>query len=147
MGFKKNDINGISAIIGLIILLSQSLHAQGVLRIEVVNVRNLEGNILIGLFDDEKNFLKNAFRSEIVQASANKVLVLIKDLPPGDYALSVVHDENKNEKLDTNFLGIPKEGFGFGNNAMGNFGPPSFDKAMIRWQAKDMDVSVRLRYY
>jgi uncharacterized protein (DUF2141 family) len=51
-------------------------------------------------------------------------------LPPGRYALSVIHDENGNGKLDT-FLAIPREGFGFSRNPKIRMGPPSFEEALI----------------
>ncbi|MDA9568425.1 DUF2141 domain-containing protein [Gammaproteobacteria bacterium] len=50
------------------------------------------------------------------------------EIPPGTYAIGVYVDENENEKLDTNFLGIPKEQFGFSNNAKA-FGIPKFEAA------------------
>ncbi len=42
-----------------------------------------------------------------------------EDIPPGRYALAVIHDENMNGKLDANWLGVPKEGYGFSNDAKG----------------------------
>ena len=50
------------------------------------------------------------------------------EIPPGTYAIGVYIDENDNEKLDTNFLGIPKEQYGFSNNAKA-FGIPKFEAA------------------
>lgn len=52
-----------------------------------------------------------------------------KNLESGSYAVALFHDKNSNEKLDTNFIGIPKEGFGFSNNPRVLTGPPSFNKA------------------
>ena len=63
--------------------------------------------------------------------SNNKSVIAIKDLKPGKYAFKFFHDENNDEKLNTNFMGIPKEGYGFSNNAKGKFGPPSFDKMIF----------------
>ncbi len=51
------------------------------------------------------------------------------DIPVGTYAVGYYIDANENEKLDTNFLGIPKEEYGFSNNVRGKFGPPSFESA------------------
>lgn len=51
------------------------------------------------------------------------------DIPAGTYAVGYYIDANENEKLDTNFLGIPKEEHGFSNNVRGKFGPPSFKSA------------------
>ena len=66
------------------------------------------------------------------------------DLPTGTYAIGVFHDVNGNNSLDTNFLGIPKEQYGFGNDATGSFGPPSFDEAAIK-VSKDATHTIILR--
>ena len=66
------------------------------------------------------------------------------DLPTGTYAIGVFHDVNGNNSLDTNFLGIPKEQYGFGNDATGSFGPPSFNDAAIT-VSKDAMHTVILR--
>ena len=66
------------------------------------------------------------------------------DLPTGTYAIGVFHDVNGNNSLDTNFLGIPKEQYGFGNDATGSFGPPSFDEAAIK-VSKDATHIIILR--
>lgn len=63
--------------------------------------------------------------------SNNKCIIVIKNLKPGKYAFKFSHDENKNEKLEVNWLGIPKEGFGFSNNPIMIFGPPSFIKTLF----------------
>lgn len=121
--------------------------AQGTLYVEVSGIKTVEGTIRVGLFKTEEDFLKNAFQGEVVQVAGDTALVVFKNLPAGNYAVSVIHDENANGKLDSNFFGIPNEGVGFSNNATGTFGPPSFDKAMIVWKEKDMTVSIRLKYY
>jgi uncharacterized protein (DUF2141 family) len=57
-----------------------------------------------------------------------------------------MHDVNKNGELDKNALGIPKEGFGFSNDAAGTFGPPGFDKAkFILPRAGELVIT--LKYY
>lgn len=66
------------------------------------------------------------------------------DLPIGTYAIGVFHDVNGNNSLDTNFLGIPKEQYGFGNDATGSFGPPSFNDAAIT-VSKDATHTIILR--
>ena len=53
------------------------------------------------------------------------------ELPGGTYAVGVFHDMDGDEALSKNFLGIPKEPFGFSNNVRGRFGPPSFKDASI----------------
>ena len=56
---------------------------------------------------------------------------VVQDLAPGRYALSAFHDENDNGELDTNLMGIPSEGYGFGNDASAALGPPSFEAAAV----------------
>ena len=57
------------------------------------------------------------------------VFTEIIDVTSGIYAIGLYIDANKNKKLDTNFLGIPKEQFGFSNDARGVLGPPDFESA------------------
>lgn len=66
------------------------------------------------------------------------------DIPAGQYAIGVFHDVNANNSLDTNFFGVPKEQYGFSNNATGNFGPPSFDAAAVL-VTNDMMHTIKLR--
>ena len=66
------------------------------------------------------------------------------DLPSGNYAVGIFHDVNGNNRLDTNLFGVPKEQYGFSNDASGRFGPPSFDDAAIS-VTKDARYIVNLR--
>lgn len=113
-----------------------------VVRIE--NIKDDRGEIGVAIYDNDKDFLKKEKSGRFVPAKKGMVEVVFENLPAGGYALSVMHDSNKNGQLDTNLLGIPKEGFGFSNNAMGTFGPPTFEKAKINHQAGV--VVIRMRY-
>ena len=66
------------------------------------------------------------------------------ELPAGVYAVGVFHDLNANNRLDTNLFGIPTEQFGFSNNAVGHFGPPSFEAASIQ-VSSPASLSIELR--
>ncbi len=105
--------------------------AQSELRITVTELRSVKGNLMIGLFDNAGEFPKKATFGQIVPITGDSVSVVFSNLKARAYAVSVIHDENANGKLDTNFFGIPKEGFAFGNNSIGIFGPPSFEKAEV----------------
>jgi uncharacterized protein (DUF2141 family) len=102
--------------------------AQHKLTVEVEGVRSSSGNINIAVYNKEDGFLKfeSVFLSDSTHAHAGKTEVQISNLPNGEYALAVFHDENGNNKLDTNWLGIPKEPIGFSQARMKTFGPPSF---------------------
>ena len=68
------------------------------------------------------------------------------NLPPGRYAIAVLHDENSNHKLDKNFLGIPTKGFGFANNPKVLFSAPSFDTAALQVSSPATETSIHLIY-
>ena len=65
---------------------------------------------------------------KICKIADNKCTIILKDLQDDQYAIRYIHDENRNEELDINILGIPKEGLGFSNDAFGKFGPKDFSE-------------------
>jgi len=114
-------------IILLIYLLSPKvIYCQYNLIIEISTLKNNNGQVLLALMDENENIIKE-INAEIEE---NKCKIEIRNLKPGKYAFKYFHDENKNRKLDTKLFIIPKEGYGFSNNAKGKFGPPPF-KDMI----------------
>lgn len=66
-------------------------------------------------------------------------------VPDGDYAISLIHDENGNGKLDTRLM-IPREGFGFSRDAPARFGPPRFDKAAFAVRGQGARLAIKMRY-
>jgi uncharacterized protein (DUF2141 family) len=134
-------------IILAIVFSSANLLAQNTsLEVTVKNIKVIKGTIRVGLFDKETEFLKTPLKGIVVKVSGTEVKVTFEDLPAGEYAVSIIHDENENGDLDSNAFGIPKEGFAFGNNAMGTFGPPSFDKAKIKLEGKPVQQVITLKY-
>lgn len=69
------------------------------------------------------------YRGVVSEATSDRLSVAVPDLPPGKYAVAAYVDNNKNARQDKNFLGVPKEIYGFSNNARGKFGPPDFSAA------------------
>ena len=121
--------------------LSTPLEAQTTgtanLTVRVTGARNAKGKIRVALFRDGKGFpndASQALRTEAADIDARTLSaqVVFADLPAGHYAVSVFHDENMNEKLDKNFMGVPKEGYGASNNAKKKMGPPNFDEAKFQ---------------
>ncbi|HOX81707.1 MAG TPA: DUF2141 domain-containing protein [Chryseolinea sp.] len=126
---------------------STLLFAQSAsLEVTIKNIKGTEGTIRIGLFKTKEDFLKTAVTGKAVKANGTEVKVIFENLPYGDYAISVIHDENGNEKLDTKAMGIPKEGFAFGNNAMGTFGPPSFEESKVKVDTATVLQIITLKY-
>ena len=101
------------------------------LDLSVTGLRNTKGHVLVCLTASSKAFPDCTKDSKAHKRTvkANAVgSISFTDLAPGTYALSLIHDENANGKLDTS-LAIPKEGFGFSRNPKITFGPPKFKAA------------------
>ncbi|MDH3268677.1 MAG: DUF2141 domain-containing protein [Ignavibacteria bacterium] len=81
---------------------------------------------------------------KILPIENNQVSVVIDSLSYGEYAVRVFHDENRNGKLDTNFLGIPSEDYGYSNDASGWFGPPSWEKAKFVFNQPKMTINIKI---
>lgn len=126
-----------------------SMSASGVLEIKVTNIENGSGTLYIAILDSPDGWLKSdadskPFRDATQAVSSEDDLVVsIGDLPPGTYAISLFHDLDGDAELDTNFVGFPKEPFGF-SAQMGTFGPPEFDEAAIEISGEDTRVTIRL---
>ena len=134
--------------IGFVLVLSWfETSAQSSIEIHVNNIKSKKGSIQFGLFTTEADYLKNPIEKRVIKSTGKDVTVVFENLQPGDYALSVIHDENENGQLDSNALGIPKEGFAFGNNALSSFGPPSFEKAKITIVDQDIKQDIKLKYF
>ena len=136
----------IPAIMLVVMIIGENTFSQTRLEVTVKNIKQATGTIRIGLFSSEKDFLKNAVEGKIIKAVGKEVTVAFENIKPGDYAISVIHDENENGELDSNMMGLPKEGFAFGNNAMGMFGPPSFEKAKISLGKETVKQIIDLKY-
>lgn len=121
----------------------------GVLEIKITNIENGSGTVYLAVLNSADGWLKTDAGSrpfrEATQAitGTSDVLVSIRDLPPGKYAISLFQDLNGDGKLDTNLVGFPKEPFGF-SAPMGPFGPPGFDDAAIEFSGDNASVEIKL---
>jgi uncharacterized protein (DUF2141 family) len=84
------------------------------------------------------------YRGVVSEATADHVTVTVSDLPPGKYAVAAYVDSNKNGRQDKNFLGVPKEIYGFSNDARGVFGPPDFSAAEFEVGENVVTKSIQL---
>ena len=100
------------------------------LSVEVSGAEASTGQAIISLFTSKEHFLKTPTTemSAPIDGSGS-ALFKITNLSKGRYALSVIHDADLNNKLNTGLFGIPTEHVGFSNNPVSRFGPPSFEEA------------------
>ena len=101
------------------------------IRIEVEDVLGDRGTILVALCDSETYLTGSCPYGGTAPAEDGKVVLTIPDVAPGRYAALVFHDENDNREFDTGASGIPAEGYGFSNDALGQFGPPRYEDAEV----------------
>lgn len=98
------------------------------LTINISNIEKVKGEIRIGVFNKKESFLKegNAIKEYIIAVDEESEIIIIKDLPKGNYAISLYHDANSDNKCNRNFFGIPKEGYGFSNNYKPKLSAPKY---------------------
>jgi uncharacterized protein (DUF2141 family) len=127
----------------------QSTASNGTLTVTILNFKNNLGQVSVALYNNEEAFPKSPDKAvKIIYAPIQnkKSVVVFESLPPGEYAISVFHDENKNGKMDTNFFGIPKEGVGASNGARGHFGPPHYKDAKFNFSGNSQSIIINLVY-
>jgi len=123
--------------------------AGSVIHVEVVGLHNDIGQVGCTIFSSTDGFPTDqakALRKVMTPIKEDKAACDFTGLPAGHYAVAVMHDENSNGKLDTNFLGIPKEGTGASNDAKGSMGPPTFDAASFDYAGGRKDLTVHISY-
>jgi uncharacterized protein (DUF2141 family) len=121
------------------------------LTVRVTGARNIKGKIGVTLFQDAQGFpddASKAIRQQSVEIDPNTMSaqVTFKDLPQGTFAVSVLHDENGNGKMDKNFVGMPKEGYGASNNPKKKKRAPTFDEAKFSLNASEQTIEITLIY-
>ncbi|MBL4908575.1 MAG: DUF2141 domain-containing protein [Alteromonadaceae bacterium] len=111
-------------------------HANAAELIVSVNkINTIKGHIMLGLYDDETSYKQgNPVHSARVKVNKSQEKIIFTELPDGEYAIKLFQDENDNNKMDMNMMGIPKESYGFSNNG-GRFGQPDYKEA--KFSVKD----------
>ena len=136
-----------AAALGAVAALGAAQAAE--LHVAVENIRSDRGRIMVALhapvpgadFPDG-----TTIAAQWRKAQAGTLEFVFGGLPAGRFAVAVFHDENGNEELDTNLLGIPREGYAFSRNARGFAGPPSFDAAAVEVAGERVSTSAALGY-
>jgi uncharacterized protein (DUF2141 family) len=117
------------------------------LTIKILRLETDAGKLIVALLDDPEAFDANGdpVRDVRVDIENGEAVAHFGAIPYGTYAAKIFHDENSNDKLDTNFVGYPKEAFGFSMDAMGKFGPPSFEEAKFEVASPELELTVNMK--
>lgn len=96
------------------------------INVTVTNIKNTKGVVRVGIINKAEDFPYDAYTGKKIPINGNSINVKFTGLAPGEYAIVVHHDENCNDKLDKNVLGVPLEGYCFSNNVKALVAPPKF---------------------
>ena len=120
------------------------------IQVDILEIRNSTGTVDCALFSSP-----DGFPNEFLHFATNVIVIKIRDtkarcdfvdIPPGTYALAVIHDENMNGELETRWPGVPTEGYGFSNDAKGFLSAPSFSAASFQYDGQNLDLTIILNY-
>ncbi len=120
---------------------------KGKLEIRITNAKSDQGKIRVLIFSSESGFPdqpQKALRSISLDPKNKGCELAFSNLPHGKYAISVIHDENNDGKMTTNFFGYPNERFGFSNNPKIYLGPPTFEKATFELRSENQQIQIDL---
>ncbi len=124
---------------------------QGELTINISNIKEGTGKVLISLYQHPDGFPytpDKVFSLDKSEISNNTASFNIEKLEVGTYAITLLDDENNNGDMDYNFLGIPKEGYGFSNNAKARgFSPPTFEDCTFVVKEGTSYIDIKVKYW
>jgi len=120
------------------------------IHVKILDIKNSAGVVACALFETPEGF-----PTEFMHSATNIIMTKVQDTqarcdfvdtPPGTYALVVIHDENMDGKLGTNWMGVPTEGYGFSDDAKASLSAPSFEAARFSYDGRNLDLTISLNY-
>lgn len=125
----------------------QGYAQKGQLKITIPNIDKVEGKIQVSLYNSKEKFIKKGqeYKSQIKGVKSTSETFIFKDLPAGEYAVALYHDENSDGKCNTNLIGIPKEGYGFSQNFKPTLSAPKFGDTKFKLD-NEAEISIKLIY-
>lgn len=116
--------------------------------IDITGIKTGIGQVVVRVWDSKDNYLVTAFTTKtvaITELNIDKVRVTFSQPLPAECAINVYYDVNKNNELDTNWIGIPNEPVGITNNAKGSFGPPGYDDSKVTITGEEQTFLIHLK--
>lgn len=132
-----------------LLVLLNCLPSPKQIELRFTHFRNDKGLVRVAVYNNAKNFCNEDIKplKEIsAKITQGESTVAISDLPNGDYAITVLHDENEDAVMNY-LLGLPREGYAFSNNARPGFSKPSFSSCQIKVETGvEVNQTIRVRY-
>jgi uncharacterized protein (DUF2141 family) len=116
--------------------------------VTIDGLHSAQGSVFVGLYATPSKFLNGnqCDAQKKVRASTGPITVTFDNLRPGTYAVGAYHDENGNDHLDTNFLGLPVEGYALSNGVRVVLSKPTFQQAAFTVGTGDKPLALHIRY-
>ena len=134
----------------LLLSLLLSLAPEPDIQVEFTNIKTAKGHLYVAVYDHPDAFLEQdrvRYKSIIPIEQTGPLKLSLGNLKAGNYAISCFHDLNDNGRLDTNWMGIPTEPYGFSNNARPAFRAPKWKEAAFNLTSSGRSISVRLEQW
>ncbi len=127
--------------------ISYSEEERSSFELVIKGIEEVKGEVRIAVFDSEEAYKRKEepLHAVVLPVDGETLVWDEEKLPYGDYAIAVYHDKNTNGELDSNILGIPKEAYGFSNDARGRFGPASWKDAHFKISSNTYSMSIQVK--
>lgn len=144
---RKNHVSVVILILFLFLFHGLSFAQNNILTLEVADIRDLKGELQVGLFNVEENFLEigGEFQVANIAVDSTITLVIFVDVPQGKYAISLYHDIDSSGEINKNFIGVPTEPYGISNNAWRMLAAPRWKDASF-FIYSDTTIVINLRH-
>ena len=122
---------------------------RGEIIVDINNLKNYSGLARVCLYSSNDGFpmkSEKAFKTIVINLEKDGARARFVDIPYGEYAAAVFHDENKNGKMDLNWMMLPEEGFGASNVMKKRFMPPGFKDAKFVLDSEETELKIRVHY-
>ncbi|MBL8231196.1 MAG: DUF2141 domain-containing protein [Bryobacterales bacterium] len=121
----------------------------GTIQVNITGLRSDKGQVILLLFQQGKGFPGDPAKAVAMQRAemqSDRASATFAEIPFGTYAVSVLHDENANAKMDTTLIGLPKEGWGTSLNPKPRFRAPKFEESKFQFSSPSQAVEIEMLY-
>ncbi|MBF2063839.1 MAG: DUF2141 domain-containing protein [Calothrix sp. C42_A2020_038] len=139
----------LAPLLGLVFSTTAQANFKGNLNVEIEGLRSNAGQVCISLFGSSKGFPdkgKFALHDKCFQITEIPFMIKFKGLKAGNYAIVLMHDENSNQSMDMDNLGMPREGFGFSQNPEITNRAPKFRESAFLVAGPETNIKINMNY-
>lgn len=130
---------------GLPVTKPEAVPVHHKLQVTVTGFDGVTGDLRIALFNTTGTWLETPEYAHVIQVTGDTCRWTLADIPAGEYGIAAFHDVNGNGEHDTNLFGVPKEPYGFSNDARGRLGPPAWSHARFQVPVDDDHILIHLQ--